>query len=62
MQLIIATLSLTAMSCIIGCSNSLGMWNNLKHRFSTVTKTSIFQMKTELQNIKKGSESVSQYL
>jgi hypothetical protein len=31
-------------------------------RFSTVTKARIFQMKSELQTIKKGSEPVSQYL
>ncbi|KAM1420566.1 hypothetical protein ACFX2I_002923 [Malus domestica] len=62
MQLIIATLSPTAMSCIIGCLTSHDMWTNLKDRFSTVTKASIFQLKTELQNIKKGSDYVSQYL
>ncbi|KAM1049959.1 hypothetical protein TB2_031291 [Malus domestica] len=38
------------------------MWLNLTERFSAVTKATIFQMKTELQNIKKGSESVSVYL
>ncbi|CAL8992417.1 unnamed protein product [Prunus brigantina] len=32
------------------------------HRFSTVTKARIFQMKSELQTIKKGSEPISQYL
>ncbi|CAN6719976.1 unnamed protein product [Malus baccata var. baccata] len=61
MQLIIATLSITGMSCIIGCT-AYDMWVNLKDRFSTVTKANIFQLKIELQNIKKGSESVSQYL
>lgn len=59
MQLIIATLSTTVMSCIIGCTNSHEMWQNLKDRFATITKACIFQLKTELQNIKKGSESVS---
>ncbi|KAM1437976.1 hypothetical protein ACFX14_011747 [Malus domestica] len=62
MQLFIATLSSTAMSCIIGCKSSCEMWLNLTERFSAVTKATIFQMKTELQNIKKGSESVSVYL
>ncbi|CAN6715377.1 unnamed protein product [Malus baccata var. baccata] len=38
------------------------MWLNLTERFSAMTKATIFQMKTELQNIKKGSESVSVYL
>ena len=34
----------------------------MKDRFSTVTKARIFQMKSELQTFKKGSELVSQYL
>ena len=59
MQLIIATLSPMAKSCIIGSRSSHEMWVNLAERFSIVTKATIFQMKTELQNIKKGSESVS---
>ena len=62
MQLIIATLSTTAMSYIMGSRSSHEMWVNLAERFSTVTKATIFQMKTELQNIKKWSESVSVYL
>ncbi|KAM2045332.1 hypothetical protein ACFX1T_009539 [Malus domestica] len=62
MQLIIATLSPTAMSCIIGCMTPYDMWTNLNDRFSTVTKASILQMKIELQNIKKCVDSVSQYL
>ncbi|KAM1171423.1 hypothetical protein ACFX2G_022148 [Malus domestica] len=62
MQLIIVTLSPMTMSCIIGSRSSHEMWVHLAERFSTVTKATIFQMKTELQNIKKGSESVSLYL
>ncbi|XP_070667915.1 uncharacterized protein [Malus domestica] len=46
----------------VRCLSSHDMWINLKDRFSTVTKFSIFQLKTELQNIKKGSDSVSTYL
>ncbi|TQD85193.1 hypothetical protein C1H46_029281 [Malus baccata] len=61
MQLIIATLSPTAMLCIIGCTSAHEIWINLRDRFSTVTKASIFQMKLELQNIQKGSESISKY-
>jgi len=62
MQLIIATLSSTAISYVIGCVSSHDMWIQLKDRFSTITKAHIFQMKSELQTIKKGSDSVSQYL
>jgi len=62
MQLLIATLSFTAISYVIGCVSAHDMWIQLKDRFSTVTKASIFQMKSELQNIKKRSELVSHYL
>ena len=62
MQLLIATLSSTAISYVIGCVSANDMWIHLKDRFSTVTKAHIFQMKRELQNIKKGSKSISHYL
>ncbi|CAL2258852.1 unnamed protein product [Prunus armeniaca] len=62
MQLLIATLSSTAISYVIGCTSSHDLWVQLKDRFSTVTKARIFHMKSELQNIKKGAEPVSQYL
>lgn len=62
MQLLSATLSTTSMLCVIGCSNSHEIWTNLKDKFSIITKASIFQLKTKLQNIKKGFETVSQCL
>jgi hypothetical protein len=62
MQLITATLSPIAMSCAIGSTSSKDLWIRLKEQFSTVSRTSIFQMKSNLQTIKKGSDSVSQYL
>ncbi|KAM2793631.1 hypothetical protein PS2_005143 [Malus domestica] len=62
MQLITATLSPIALSCAIGSKSSQDLWIRLKEQFSTVSKTSIFQMKSNLQTIKKGSDSVSQYL
>ncbi|KAJ6434811.1 hypothetical protein OIU84_000116 [Salix udensis] len=62
MQLIIATLSTVAMSCAIGSNSSMDLWIRLKEQFSIVSKTSIFQMKSNLQNIRKGTDSVSQYL
>jgi hypothetical protein len=62
MQLITATLSPIAMSCAIGSTSSKDLWNRLKEQFSTVSRTSIFQMKFNLQTIKKGEDSISQYL
>ncbi|KAM0958955.1 hypothetical protein ACFX2C_024187 [Malus domestica] len=62
MTLITATLSTAALSCVIGCQSSQEMWNNLRERFSNMTRTSIVQMKIDMQNIKKGSESIDLYL
>lgn len=62
MQLITVILSPIAMSCAIGSISSKDMWTRLKEQFSTVSRTSIFQMKSNLQSIKKGSDSISQYL
>ncbi|KAM1028551.1 hypothetical protein ACFX2K_041545 [Malus domestica] len=62
MQLITTTLSPVAMSCAIGSTSSKDLWVRLKEQFSTVSRTSIFQMKSNLQNIRKWSDNVSQYL
>lgn len=62
MQLIIATLSSITLSCAIGSTSSEDLWLRLKEQFSTVSRTSIFQLKSNLQTIKKESNSISQYL
>jgi len=62
MQLITATLSPIVMSCAIVSTSSKDLWNQLKEQFSIISRTSIFQMKSNLQTIKKGAYSVSQYL
>ena len=50
MQLITATLSPMALSCAIGSSSSQDLWNRLKEQFSTVSKTNIFQLKSNLHS------------
>ncbi|KAM2627714.1 hypothetical protein TB2_001132 [Malus domestica] len=62
MQLLTATLSHSAVSCAIGSTSARDLWVRLKEQFSIVTRATIFQMKSELQNIKKGSDSISMYL
>ncbi|KAM2076671.1 hypothetical protein ACFX1T_039381 [Malus domestica] len=62
MQLITATLSPTGISCAIGSTSSKELWTRLKEQFSTITRTSIFQLKSELQTIKKGNDSIIVYL
>lgn len=53
MQLSSTTLSSPAISCYFGGNSSLDLWTRLKEQLSTVTHTSIFQMKFELQTINK---------
>ncbi|KAM2734741.1 hypothetical protein EV2_038009 [Malus domestica] len=62
MTLLTATLSTAALSCMIGCQSSQEMWLSLRERFVNMTMTSIVQMKIDLQNIQKGSESIDEYL
>ncbi|XP_070660545.1 uncharacterized protein [Malus domestica] len=62
MQLITATLSSVAISCAIGSISARDLWVRLQERFSMVSKTSIFQLKSDLQTIKKGADSMTQYL
>lgn len=61
-QLITVTLSSVAMSCAIGSTSSKDLWIRLKEQFSTVSRTSIFQMKSNFQNIQKGFDTINQYL
>lgn len=58
MTLVTATLSTTALSCVIGCL----IWTNLRARFPNLTRSSIVQLKIDLQNIKKGPKSIDDYL
>ncbi|CAN6675510.1 unnamed protein product [Malus baccata var. baccata] len=62
MQLITATLSPVAISCAIGSTSACDLWTRLKEQFSVVSRTSVFQLKSNLQTIKKGTDSVSHYL
>ncbi|KAM1564853.1 hypothetical protein ACFX10_039076 [Malus domestica] len=62
MQLITVTLSPSTISCVIGSTSARDLWIRLNEQFSIVTRATIFQMKSELQNIKKCPDSISQFL
>lgn len=51
-----------AISFAIGSSSVRELWVRLQEKFSVVSKTFIFQLKSDLQTIKKGVDSVTQYL
>ena len=61
--LLMATLDDDTMEVIVGSSSSHEGWLALLERFSTVSRANIIQlMKTDLQTIKKGVDSIDKYL
>lgn len=62
LSLLMATLDEDIIDVIIGCKSSHQAWMALQERFSAVSRVSIMQLKTELQTIRKGGESVEKYL
>lgn len=62
LSLLMATLEEDIVDVIIGCKSSQKAWMALQERFSSVSRVSIMQLKTELQTIRKGGESIEKYL
>ncbi|CAN6707786.1 unnamed protein product [Malus baccata var. baccata] len=62
MHLITATLSSSAISCAIGSTSARDLWVRLQDQFYVVSRTAIFQMKSNLYTIKKGTDFMTQYL
>lgn len=61
--LINATLSLMALSYVIGCKKSKEAWDKLEKHFSSLSRMHIVGLKTELQSIfKKETDSINQYV
>lgn len=56
------TLSTKAMSCVVGSQSAQDMWTRLKNKFAAPSRQNILQLKSNLQNLKKGSDSVETYL
>ncbi|PRQ44692.1 putative RNA-directed DNA polymerase [Rosa chinensis] len=62
LSLLMATLDEDIVDVIIGCKTSRQAWIALQERFSAVSRVSIMQLKTELQTLRKGSETIEKYL
>ena len=62
MSLISATLSPSAHSLKIGQSFAHGMWSVLLKRYTSVSRSNIMNLKKQLHDVKKNTDSVSQYL
>ncbi|PRQ35723.1 putative RNA helicase transcription factor interactor and regulator CCHC(Zn) family [Rosa chinensis] len=60
--LLMATLDGDIMDIIVGSKSSHEAWLALLERFSTVSRANIIQLKTDLQTIKKGADTIDKYL
>ncbi|KAA8532888.1 hypothetical protein F0562_032995 [Nyssa sinensis] len=60
--LINITLSPTALAHIIGLNSAREVWLALERRFSSSSRANILQLKTELQSISKGNNSIDSYI
>lgn len=56
------TLSSTATSCAVGSKTSCELWRNLRNKFAAPSRQNILQLKTNLQSLTKGADSIEVYL
>ena len=57
-----STLSPSVLALTVGCATAIEVLKVLENRFSSVSRSHIMNLKSELHNLKKGSESVDVYL
>ena len=57
-----STLTPSILAIIVGCSSTLEVWKVLENRFSSFSRSHVMNLKGELHNVKKGSDSVDTYL
>ena len=61
-SLISSTLSPSAISLVMGQTSASGIWRVIKNRYTSISRSSVVNLKRELNNIKKGNESVTSFL
>jgi hypothetical protein len=61
-SLISSTLSPSAISLVMGQTTASGIWRVILNRYTSISRSSIVNLKRELHRIKKNSDSVTQYL
>uniref|UniRef100_A0A2N9IWR1 Reverse transcriptase Ty1/copia-type domain-containing protein n=1 Tax=Fagus sylvatica TaxID=28930 RepID=A0A2N9IWR1_FAGSY len=47
---------------VVGSTTSQEVWNRLEEKFTYIARANVFNLKLELQGIKKGNESINSYL
>lgn len=61
-NLLSQTLSSKAMPCVVGSQFACEMWSRLGLKFAAPNRQNILLLKSNLQNLKKGSDNVETYL
>lgn len=56
------TLSSAATSCAVGSKTAFDLWRNLRNKFAASSRQNILQLKTNLQSLRKGNDSIETYL
>lgn len=59
---ILSSLSESVLVTMVGLNSSYDMWQSLELNFSSQSKARVMQYKIQLQNLKKGSTSMREYL
>ena len=49
-------------SLVVGINNASEVWNTLEQRFTSTSRANILNLKIELQNIKKGTDTINGFL
>ena len=62
LSLINSTLTPQVFSLMVGITTSREVWNTLEQRFTSTSRENILNLKLELQSLKKGSDSVNNFL
>ena len=57
-----STLSPFVLALTVGCASAIEVWKVLENRFSSISRSHIMNLKSELHNLKKGSATVDVYL
>ena len=47
---------------VVGHNSAQEVWKTLEHRFTSTSRANVLNLKIELHNLKKGTESISSYL
>ncbi|OVA07875.1 hypothetical protein BVC80_1105g19 [Macleaya cordata] len=57
-----STISDSVIPYVVGSTNSKDLWQSLEKRFSVSSSSHAIQLRTRLQELKKGTSSIHQYL